>query len=650
MNRGSILSRGHHRAHKRTVRLERDMVEDDPTEPKPKRTSAEWLEEVRRCEGEAELFMAYDVARQALEAFPTDLALKHHAVLCLASTGAYARAAEEFRRLGLDKMVQKPPIHTSSSLIFNIASLHARLLKDEALATKGPARLAKLNTSANAYEAIYERMQCVGSGESYYPGINCATLRLLAGHNSSAEKLARKILVQLNDWPSEDKTYYEIATELEAHLVLGDVESARAAARMLATHVRRNMRHDFRAIVSTVRQLRLIIAAKQIDPDAIAALAPPRVIHYLGHEISAPGEESSLPASQEQTMRPQISDVMSATDIGFAYGSLAAGADIIFAEAVLRRGASLNVVLPFAVEEFIEISVRPAGDHWVERFYQCFEKAATRRFATTEPYLGDVSLFGYCSQLAMGLALLRAGHICAPVEQIAVWDGMPPTGPVGTAVDIALWKQTGMPQRIIPTVGSIQSASVPRTLTEPSGRTERRTRAMLFGDVKGFSKLTDEQLPRFIETVLGALGKVIDRFSEDTRLVNTWGDGLFLVFDDAGKAAACALELQRSMESIDFHQAGLPDTIALRLGGHLGPVYTARDPILHSPNFFGAHVNRAASIEPVTPEKLVYVTETLAAVLALHNENVFECSYVGMTKAAKGHGEMRMFLLTQKTN
>ena len=33
---------------------------------------------------------------------------------------------------------------------------------------------------------------------------------------------------------------------------------------------------------------------------------------------------------------------------GVAYGALAAGADIILAEALLKRGAALHVVLPFA--------------------------------------------------------------------------------------------------------------------------------------------------------------------------------------------------------------------------------------------------------------------------------------------------------------
>ena len=68
------------------------------------------------------------------------------------------------------------------------------------------------------------------------------------------------------------------------------------------------------------------------------------------------------------------------------------------------------------------------------------------------------------------------------------------------------------------------------------------------------------------------------------------------------------------MTEVDKLASGLPDDMTLRIGLHLGPVYTrARpDPAMHD-NFFGAHVSRAARIEPVTPPGCVYVTETMAA-------------------------------------
>ena len=168
---------------------------------------------------------------------------------------------------------------------------------------------------------------------------------------------------------------------------------------------------------------------------------------------------------------------------------------------------------------------------------------------------------------------------------------------------------------------------------------------MLFGDIKGFSKLGDDQMPAFAAVVLGMLGKVLDRFGQRMAFANSWGDAFFAVFDDARSAARCALDMQDEIARIDFAAAGLPDAMALRIGGHLGPVHRVDDPILHRPAYMGAHVVRAARIEPITPEGCVYVTESFAALLALEDERDYACDYVGVTEAAKQYGAMRMFLL-----
>jgi class 3 adenylate cyclase len=397
-----------------------------------------------------------------------------------------------------------------------------------------------------------------------------------------------------------------------------------------------------------VRQLRLVIEAKGHGREWLALIAPPRVIHYLGHIISAPGKPGRFPAEQEPAVKAAIERMLAEEDVGFGYGSLAAGADILFAEALLARKAQLHVVLPFDREEFIEVSVRPSGDNWVERFEQCFraaETSGTVRFATEDRYLGDDHLFGYCSQLAMGLARLRAQHLSTGIKQIVVWDGNAPSGPAGTAVDTARWQRAGLPRREIIVGNGFRPAD---SATRSPGRIGRRVGAMLFSDIHGFSGLGDEQLPRFVDVILRCCAEVIARNRPEIRFVNTWGDGLFLVFDDAGKAAECALELQEAVGRIDLPAQGLPADMGLRVGLHLGPIYAARDPILDRENFFGAHVSRAARVEPVTPEGCIYVTETVAAVLALHHSDAFACEYVGMTEAAKHYGAMRMFLLSRR--
>jgi class 3 adenylate cyclase len=150
--------------------------------------------------------------------------------------------------------------------------------------------------------------------------------------------------------------------------------------------------------------------------------------------------------------------------------------------------------------------------------------------------------------------------------------------------------------------------------------------------------------------VFGALAQVIGRYGPDVLFTNTWGDGLFLVFADAGVAADCALDLQEAIATTDFSAARLPTPVSLRIGVHLGPVYAGHDPILGHESYFGAHVNRAARIEPVTPEGCIYVTETMAAFLEVESRERFVCDYVGYMTAAKNYGRMRMFLLRRATS
>jgi len=51
----------------------------------------------------------------------------------------------------------------------------------------------------------------------------------------------------------------------------------------------------------------------------------------------------------------------------------------------------------------------------------------------------------------------------------------------------------------------------------------RVVRASLFADVKGFSKLRDEQLLRFAEHVLGAYAVVLVRYGDEIAYRNTRG-------------------------------------------------------------------------------------------------------------------------------
>ena len=83
------------------------------------------------------------------------------------------------------------------------------------------------------------------------------------------------------------------------------------------------------------------------------------------------------------------------------------------------------------------------------------------------------------------------------------------------------------------------------------------------------------------------------------------------------------------MNDIDLEAAELPTHLALRLSGHIGPVFPIVDPVLGTPSFLGSHINRTARIEPVTPPGEVYVTEAFAASLELTGSHDLSCNYVG---------------------
>ena len=579
-----------------------------------------WLARVRELEGRGELLLAYDTALQGLEAHPDDVWLAHRAVLNLAKAGATTRARNEFARLGLDQ-VDEP----------DIAALGARIAKDRSLRAPTSERARLLSAAADQYQTIYSR-----SG-GYYPGINVATLRLLAGEQEAAERVAREVLelcAATADQSGDE--YYRAASEAEAALVLNDIDRAQEALGRAAA-----AGGDYAARAATRRQLRLVCAAVGIDEEVLSPLAPPTVIHFTGHMISKTAGTGRFPPEQELAVSAAIVAMLEQRRVGFGYGALASGADILFAEALLARGAELHVVLPFAREEFVDISVEPAGALWRERFDSCLRRATTVTFATEDRYLGHDWIFAYGSFVAMGLARLRGKFLDGEVRQIAVWDGQETTGVAGTGFDVRTWRDLGLAADVIPCgSGGVPTADSAAAPVEG----QRKLKAMLFGDVRGFSKLTEVQIPAFVVHVLGTLGTVLAKYGEQVLYRNTWGDGIFLVLSDAPAAARCALELQEALEAVDLPACGLPDTLALRLGGHFGPVFEATDPVQGFTNYFGAHVSRTARIEPVTPPGEVYVTEQFAARLSLERD-AFTCDYVGQVPAAKNYGTIRMYHL-----
>ena len=447
----------------------------------------------REAIGRGDLISAYDETVSAIEAGDSSPEIRHQQVLALARMGDTERAMALFEQYGLD---QSDDAHQQS--------IGARLMKDRALAMQaGAHKDSALKAAASAYYMIF-----AASGDSY-PGINAASLAMLSGQEDRARRIAAEIL----DDPAvaSPDNYYNEATRAEALLILGRIEhcvqSLRAAAGMIG--------NDHGAKSTTCRQIKLLARHMGLCRDAVRDLVEPiqpaRVAHFCGHIFAADSQV-------EATISAEIECRLQESNIGFAFGALAAGGDILVAEAVLARGGELHVVLPFAIEDFVAQSVRPAGDEWVTRFERCMAEAESCTLATEMVYVGDPHQFSYCTSVAMGRAKLRAQHLGNQPIQLAIWDGVETEGPAGTGPDVAAWREQGGETIVINPAGmdsAYQRAPAPSLEVH-----DRALAAIIFTDFPGFSKLAEEVLPRFWNGVMRTIAEVLNAHPGDVLFRN----------------------------------------------------------------------------------------------------------------------------------
>ena len=521
----------------------------------------------------------------------------------------------------------------------NIAVLGARLDREEAYMVGDAQRSARLKKAAEHYEAVYLRTT------STFPGVNAAVLNELNGDSSRARAIAARIVRECAQTkPQSQQEAYQLAADRAASsLLLHNLEDAQKAIADAAA-----LSISAAAIASTRRQLIQICDCKRIDRSIVSPLRNRSVIHYTGHMIAPDSTPGRFPAAAEAGVAERIRSELSRRNVGYGYGSLACGADILIVEALLARTAEIKVVLPFEAGTFLAASVASGGPSWPARFDNCVKQVALIH-ATDGEYADDAQVFAYASRLAMGLAILRAEQLCTEVVQLAVWDGKQTDEKAGTWTDIREWKRQGLQTIAICSEGNLtkELRETPRQIAEPR-LPPRQVRAILFGDFHGFSRLTDRQMLSFASHVMLRVAEVLDEYESDIDTRNTWGDGLFVVFRSLGAAARCALDMQASLAKLDLGSLGLPSTLGLRLGLDAGAVFEIRDPILKSPGFTGRHISRTARLEANTPPGEVYVTEAFAALFTVSERKDVICEYVGLMNTAKRYGRLRTYLLRHR--
>src|SRR4051812_4998607 len=419
---------------------------------------------VRAALARGDLLAAYDEVIQGKERGHTGL--DYLEVLTLARLGDTDRGLRLYDAYGL------AAVNDVDAL-----SLKARLLKDQAFSSGAKLDRDKVLEACGLYAAVYRRTR------SSYPAINAATLAKIAGRTQLAAGLAREVVRQVSAEGRQD--YFSLATLAEALVVLGDLAEAEATLRKAVEAPDA----DVGSRSTTFLQLqRLVNAAAPQAGSAtlLEPIRPPKVAMFCGNIFV--GGDRALEAKLADEMR----DIIVREKVGFGYGALAAGSDIIIAEQLLDAGAELHVVMPFAEADFLAQSVKPSGDSWLRRYNDCKMLATTVTFASNMSYVGEQAQFAYGSKVTMGMARLRARHLNGEAIQLAIVEGAGAGTLSGS--DIAAWRAVGAKSEVV-TTPELKRPVLPPP--PPRSAVKRGTYGIMFTDFPGFTGLDERVLPIF---------------------------------------------------------------------------------------------------------------------------------------------------------
>ncbi len=421
------------------------------------------------------------------------------------------------------------------------------------------------------------------------------------------------------------------------------------------------------------------------------AFPPLQLIVFSGHLPDPTKTPVRFPASSIALVRERLKKKLADADARVGMVSASAGADLLFIEALRARDGDVHVILPWSRDEFRRTSVKPfdfgnRAPLWTPLFDKAMKHAATIRTIGQVYEPGSPIGWQYLMEVTAGIALNTARASRLDVRPMVLWDGQPGRGAGGTESFLSFWQSQLQEEAIVVKLPPVRFVKGKRFVPRSEARLERaithqEVKSMLFGDIVGYSKLTEQVIPEFVDIFLNRLSQLAACSKHPPRHLNTWGDAIYAVFDFAHEAGAFALELTQMIKEgeSDWLQKGLyweervpgeakpvKRPLSIRTALHTGPVFVHYNPVLRQLGFTGSHVSRAARIEPVTKAGEVFASEEFAALAELDAEITrrnaggaagtgeeggarFVCDYAGSMQLAKSYpGRFRIYRVLPK--
>lgn len=502
-------------------------------------------------------------------------------------------------------------------------------------------------------------------------GMHAAWLSWLTGDDSQAKQLAAQVLKILPPFGLE-ASFGELIDLAEAQLLLSREDDA---CKLYDEAMKQSANEHYIAIVTARQQLYFLREAGYKVPNAtLDILTPPTIVVFTGHAIDHPSFQVPLfPPEIEADVKRIITEKLQSINAKIGYSSASCGADIIFIEALQSLGGEINIILPFAISDFVETNVRHAGPRWEKRFERILANAHSVSFACEDRYLGHDMLYRFSNHVMHGSAVMRGKFLTTEPHLMAVWHSRTDSMPGGPTDFIDRWTNISTLHLIdldeLSEGGDKSVDKIETSLIQPqkysltfdpfiSKSPDRVIKSMMFSDLSGYSKLQDEHIPSFLD-FLEKLNCAIEKIGVSLESLNTWGDAVFAVASSALKIADFGLRYCDIIESLGKKYPEFPFPIRARISLHSGPVFLAQDPFIKKVNFYGGHINRAARLEPVTAVGQVYATQQFIALLYgetsdERNEYIqkglkyyerYLTEYVGTISLAKSFGQQEVYHL-----